>query len=159
MVAIAASILNCSTSEEDLQLIVPKTSLEIGESVQIQLVKRLGEDHSIDITNSITHPDTRYFTTRESALVYEPNGKITAIDLFDSVTATPIFWVIYKNLTAEQSIKVSKGKGPGPSLGVTASKNILNIREQSQLKVLKKDKEKSVRSSKASESQISPTWK
>jgi hypothetical protein len=64
---------------DSLEIITPKTTLRAGETVQIKVIKKLSDGTHVDATNMST--GTEYFSRDPFVLVYEPDGKVTAINI------------------------------------------------------------------------------
>ena len=79
MALISAPSFSCCGIEDrtDLEVTAPKKTLRVGETVQLSVLQRLPDGS----TRELTKPSTGsvYFTTSESMLIPEPDGRVTCI--------------------------------------------------------------------------------
>ncbi len=120
------------TVEEVLVVTAPKTTLRVGETVQLRVTNRLRDRSIEDLTDPST--GTRYFTTAESRLVPEPDGRVTCISTDSKPEESAIIGVRNGEAWGDISFKLLPG-GPGPGLHVAADKTVLREGERTQLYV------------------------
>ncbi len=127
----------CAQSEkaedrDTLQVTAPKTTLRVGETVQLKVVRKLPDGSTRDLTDPKT--GTIYFSTDESMLVAERDGRVTCIGTRGSPEEVAGIGVKNGSLDGEINFKLLPG-GPGPGLMVVADKLVLREGERAQLRV------------------------
>jgi hypothetical protein len=118
----------------DLDIAASKTSLGVGETVQLSVRQRLPDGKSL----ALTSPDGRsgYYTTSESRLIPEADGRVTCIgtDGRDEESAT----IGFSTGGHHGSIRFKLfASGPGPGLEVVADRTTLREGDTTQLHVFK----------------------
>jgi hypothetical protein len=122
------------TAEEVLAVTAPKTTLRVGETVQLRVTNRLRDRSIEDLTDPST--GTTYFTTDEFMLVPEPDGRVTAVGTRGKPRESAIIGVQNGALQGSISFDLLP-VGPGPRLQVVADSAVLREGEQTQLHVYK----------------------
>ncbi len=109
-------------------------TLRVGETVQLTVVHKLPDGTTRDLTDPST--GTTYFTTSESMLIPERDGRVTCVGTRGKDQESAIIGVQNGNLYGSISFKLLPA-GPGSSLEVVADKAVLSEGEQTQLHVYK----------------------
>jgi hypothetical protein len=74
----ALTISGCGIEDRtDLEVTAPKTDLRVGETVQLSVTQKLPDGSTRDLTSPAE--GTVYYTTSESMLIPETDGKATCI--------------------------------------------------------------------------------
>lgn len=120
-----------NSAAKSLSLTAPKTELGVGESVQLQLVQKLSDGTTADIT---TNPDVRYQTGSESALVVEPGGRVTCIGTHGQSEDIVSITAVYHNLSDALTFELHD-KGPGSTLKVVVGDSTLQEAEHTKFSV------------------------
>lgn len=130
-----ATIISVTIVKEDsLYLNATKTTLRVGETVQLTVHQKLLDGSMRDLTD--TNMGTTYYTTAESRLIPEPDGRVTCIGTRGKTQESAIIGA--QNGKLNGSIEFTLlSPGPGPSLEVGVEKAILLEGEQTQLLVYK----------------------
>ena len=116
----------------DLDVSAPKTTLRVGETVQLSVIERL-PGGSRDLTSPTT--GTIYYTTGESMLIPEPDGRVTCIGTSGRDRESAVIGAGNGEHHGSLRFQVLPG-GPGPGLEVTAETTVLPEGERVQLHVL-----------------------
>ena len=100
---------------EDLDVTAPRTSLGVGESVEVSVKQKV----SWLRTEPLTDPSkTRYSTTSESMLVVEPDGRVTCIGTNGKSRESA--WISATNGKSHGHLSFDlRPEGPGPTLDIT----------------------------------------
>ncbi len=127
----------CAQSEkaedrDTLQVTAPKTTLRVGETVQLKVLQRLPDGSVRDLTDAST--GTIYYTTSESMLVPESDGQVTCIGTRERPRESAIISAKNGLLFGSIRFKLIAG-GPGPRLMVVADRLVLLEGERAQLRV------------------------
>lgn len=136
----AASILFDVTAgagvvrEGVLSVSAPTNILRVGETVQLTVVHKLPDGTTRDLTDPST--GTTYFTTSESMLIPERDGRVTCVGTRGKAQESAIIGVQNGSLYGSIDFRLLPA-GPGPSLQVVADKAILSEGEHTQLRVYK----------------------
>lgn len=109
-------------------------TLRVGETVQLTVVHTLPDGTTRDLTDSGT--GTTYFTTSESMLIPERDGRVTCVGTWGKAQESAIIGVQNGKRYGSISFTLLPA-GPGPSLKVVADKAVLSEGEQTQLHVYK----------------------
>ena len=97
---------------EDLELTAAKTSLGVGESVQVTVRKKWSW---FRVAEPIDPSRTVYWTTSESALVVEPDGRVTCVGTFGQLRESA--WISANNGRSVGHLSFDLGPdGPGAAL-------------------------------------------
>ncbi|HEU4391285.1 MAG TPA: hypothetical protein VFV34_26030 [Blastocatellia bacterium] len=118
----------------DLEVTAPTTTLRIGETVQLSVIRRLPNGSTLDLTSPGT--GTVYHTTSEAMLIPEPDGRVTCIGTNGKDEESAVIGAGNGEHHGHIRFKlVASGFGPG--LEVTADKTQLREGEKAQLHVFK----------------------
>ena len=117
-----------------LEVIAPTTTLRVGETVQLTVIERQPDGTTKNLTAPST--GTTYYTTGQSRLIPEPDGRVTAIGTDGQDKESAVIGVGNGALHGHIRFEILP-PGPGPSLEVTAEKTVLYEGEQVQLHVSK----------------------
>ena len=129
------TITSVTVIEKDaLYVTAPKTTLLVGETVQLTVQQKLPDGSMRDITDSSV--GTTYFTTSESRLIPEPDGRVTCIGTRGKAQESAIIGARNGKLYGAIEFTLLS-PGPGPSLEVVAEKTVLYEGEQTRLRVYK----------------------
>ena len=112
----------------------PKTTLRIGETMQLAVIEKQADGSTRDLTSPST--GTVYDTTSESMLIPEPDGKVTCIGTHGDNWEVATVAAQNGKLRKKVRLKLVAG-GPGPGLEVVADKRVLREGEKAQLRVFK----------------------
>ncbi len=123
---------NKPEGRDDLDVTAPKTTLRVGEAVQLKVLHKLPDGSMRDLTGAST--GTRYFTTAESRLISEADGRVTCIGTDGKPRESAIIGVENGKLHGSIRFRLVPG-GPGPGLEVVADKLVLREGERAQLRV------------------------
>jgi len=136
MALMSALSFSCCGIEDptDLEVTAPETTLRVGETVQLSVVKRL-PDRS---TRELTSPGAGsvYYTTSESMLIPEPDGRVTCIGTNGRDEESAVIGVENREHHGHIRFKLFP-PGPGPGLEVIADKTVLREGERARLHVFK----------------------
>jgi hypothetical protein len=131
----AVSVASCGFADQtDLEVTAPKTTLQVGETVQLSVIQRLPGGSTRDLTSPTS--GTAYFTTSESMLIPESDGKVTCIGTNGRDNESAVIGVGNAEHHGHIRFKLLRS-GPGPGLEVIADKTVLHEAERVQLHVLK----------------------
>jgi hypothetical protein len=135
----ATVLVEISPSQEvanavGLHIKPPKTTLAIGETMQLAVIERLPDGSTRDLTSP--RAGTDYDTTSESMLIPEPDGRVTCIGLHEGNWDVATVAAQNGKFRAKARLKLVAG-GPGPSLQIVADKTVLREGERVQLHVFK----------------------
>ena len=134
----AASVLfDISREPEDPEapgfyVTAPKTTLRVGETVQLTVVEKLPDGSTRDLADQST--GTTYFTTDEFRLIPEPDGRVTCIGVYGRKWESTIISVKNNQLSASISFTLLPA-GPGPGLEVVPDKSVLHVGGKTQIHV------------------------
>ncbi len=129
------TITSVSVIERDaLYMSAPKTTLRVGETVQLTVLQKLPDGSTRDLTDPST--GTTYYTTSESRLIPEPDGRVTCIGTRGKQQESAIIGAGNGKLYGSIEFRLLRD-GPGPSLEVIADKPVLNESEKTRLHVYK----------------------
>ncbi len=117
-----------------LSVSAPKTTLRVGETAQLTVVLKRADGSKENVTDPST--GTTYYTTSESMLIPEPDGRVTAVGTYGKPWEAAIIGVRHGPLRGSISIDLLPA-GPGPRLRVVAASTVLREGEQTQLHVYK----------------------
>ena len=118
-------------ADPELSLKASKTTLRVGETVQLAAQERQANGTWVDVTKD---SGTVYYTTSESKLVPEPDGRVTCIGTGGKAKESAIIGV--KRGDKADSVRFTLlAEGPGPTLLVTADRVQLREGESVQLHV------------------------
>ncbi|MFQ5801545.1 MAG: hypothetical protein ACE5JQ_01450 [Candidatus Methylomirabilales bacterium] len=120
--------------DEVLSVSAPSTILQVGETVHLTVVHKLPDGTMRDLTDPTT--GTTYFTTSESMLIPERDGRATCVGTRRRDQESAIIGVQNGKLYGSISFTLLP-TGPGPSLEVVADKDVLSEGEKTQLHVYK----------------------
>ena len=112
-----------------------KTTLRIGETIQLTVTERLPDGSTRDLTSPAT--GTLYDTTSESMLVPEDDGRVTCIGTHDENWNVATVAAQNGKLRKKVRLRLLAADAPGPSLNVVADKKVLREGEKAQLHVFK----------------------
>jgi hypothetical protein len=99
----------------DLDVSAPRTTLHMGETVQLKVFRK-----TLFGTASLEHPErTRYITNWETMAVVEPDGKVTAVGTWGEPEESTDVMAFNGKLTGKIDLSILAG-GPGPTLDFTA---------------------------------------
>lgn len=133
--ASALCVASCGIVDQtDLEVTAPKTSLRVGETVQLSVIQRLPDGSTRDLTSPTS--GTTYFTTGESMLIPESDGKVTCIGTNGRDQESALIGVRNAAHHGHVRFKLLRS-GPGPGLQVIADKTVLHEAERVQLHVFK----------------------
>jgi hypothetical protein len=131
----ALSLASCGLlSQADLQVSAPRTTLRVGETVQLSVKQRQPDGTTRDVTDPAS--GTRYYTTGESLLIPEPDGRVTCIGTGGKDRESAVIGAAVGERTGSIRFELLPA-GPGPGLEVTADKSVLQEGEGVQLHVFK----------------------
>jgi len=117
----------------DLDVSATKTTLRVGETVQLSVIQRLPSG-SRDLTSATT--ETIYYTTGESMLIPEPDGRVTCIGTSERDRESAVIGALNSEHHGSLRFQLLPA-GPGPGLEVTADTTVLPEGERVQLRVFK----------------------
>jgi hypothetical protein len=113
---------------EDLQVRAPKSTLRIGESVQLSVERKLGWFRA----NIVEPSRVSYFTTSESTLVVESDGRATCVGTHGRPLESAWITVSSGKRVGRLTLELLPD-GPGPTLEVVAeSTELLPVDARSQ---------------------------
>ena len=121
-------------SQADLQVSAPRTTLRVGETVQLSVRQRQPDGTTRDVTDPTS--GTRYYTTGESVLIPELDGRVTCIGTGGKDHESAVIGAANGEKTGSLRFELLPA-GPGPGLEVTAEKSVLQEGERVQLHVFK----------------------
>ena len=121
-------------SQADLQVSAPRTTLRVGETVQLSVRQRQPDGTTRDVTDPTS--GTRYYTTGESVLIPELDGRVTCIGTGGKDHEAAVIGAANGEKTGSLRFELLPA-GPGPGLEVTAEKSVLQEGERVQLHVFK----------------------
>ncbi len=102
---------------EDLKLTAERTSLGVGQSVQVIVQKKVSWFRTAELTDS---SNTTYWTTSESALVVEPDGWVTCVGTNGASTESA--WISATNGKSHGHLSFDlRSEGPGPTLDLVTA--------------------------------------
>ena len=129
------AVSGCGVMDQtDLQVTAPRTELRVGETVQLSVTQKQPDGSTRDLTGPAS--GTVYYTTGESVLIPEPDGRVTCIGTNGRDRESAVVGV--SNGQHHGHIRFSLlPQGPGPSLQVAADKDVLREGERVQLRVFK----------------------
>jgi hypothetical protein len=120
--------------QSDLQVSAARTTLRVGETIQLSVKQRQPDGTTRDVTDPAS--GTRYYTTGESLLIPEPDGRVTCIGTAGKDHETAVIGAANGDKTGSVRFDLLPA-GPGPGLEVTADKPVLQEGERVQLHVFK----------------------
>ena len=127
--AFAAS--SCSFGDlNELDVTAPKTTLRVGETVQLSVSERHAVGPSRDLTSAAS--GTVYYTTGESVLIPEPDGRVTCIGTSDRDSESAVIGALNGGRRGSLRFQLLAA-GPGPGLEVLADTTVLHEGEAVQL--------------------------
>ena len=133
--ASAVSLASCGLlSQTDLQVTAPRTTLRVGETVQLSVKQRQPDGTTRDVSDPGS--GTRYYTTGESVLIPEPDGRVTCIGTAGKDHESAVIGATNGEKAGSVRFDLLPA-GPGPGLEVTADKSVLQEGERVQLHVFK----------------------
>ena len=115
-----------------------KTTLRVGETVQLKVIQNLPDGVQRDLTDPST--GTKYSTTSEAMLIPESDGRVTCVGTNEKPRESAIVGIRNGKLRGSISFDLLPA-GPGPGLEVLADKVVLYEGGQTQLKVYKASRE------------------
>jgi hypothetical protein len=119
----ALSLGSCGLlSQTDLQVSAPRTTLRVGETVQLSVKQRQTDGTTRDVTDPVS--GTRYYTTGESVLIPEADGRVTCIGTAGKDHESAVIGAANGEKTGSVRLDLLPA-GPGPGLEVTADKSVL----------------------------------
>lgn len=118
-----------------LEVTAPKTTLRVGESVQLKVAQVLPGGSKLDITDPST--GTTYLSTDQFKLVPEPDGRVTCVGTRGKAKESAIIGIRNGELLGEISFELL-AEGPGPSLEVVADNTVLQEGGQTQIEVFRR---------------------
>ena len=131
----AIMLVSCGLfGQTDLQVSAPRATLRVGETVQLSVKQRQPDGTTRDVTDPAS--GTRYYTTGESVLIPEPDGRVTCIGTAGKDHESAIIGAANGEKTGSIRFDLLPA-GPGPGLEVTADKSVLQEGERVQLHVFK----------------------
>jgi hypothetical protein len=131
----ALSISGCGIEDRtDLEVTAPKTDLRVGETVQLSVTQKLRDGSTRDLTSPAA--GTVYYTTSESMLIPETDGKATCIGTDNKDRESAVIGVVNGKLHGHIRFHLIS-PGPGPGLEVIAEKTELREGDRTQLHVFK----------------------
>ena len=136
MVLMSALFLTCCGIEDriDLEVTSPRPTLRVGETVQLSVIQRMPDGSALELTSPNT--GSVYYTTGESMLIPEPDGRVTCIGTSGRNQESAIIGV--RNGEHHGHIRLMLlALGSGPGLEVIVDKAILREGEKAQLHVFK----------------------
>jgi hypothetical protein len=122
---------------DQLFIAASKTTLGVGESAQLAVTLKRAYLSVVDVTDTST--GTRYFTTSESMLVPESDGRITCVGTDDKPVESANISVHYGKAYSYVRVHL-QANGPGPTLEILPKKTTLQEGESVRFQVLSKDK-------------------
>lgn len=126
---------SCGIEDQtDLEVTATKTTLGVGETAQLSVIQRLPDGTVRDLTSPST--GTVYYTTSESMLIPEPDGRVTCIGTNGRDQESAVIGVGNGHHHGHIRFKLLS-PGPGPGLEVIAEKAELREGEKTQLHVFK----------------------
>ena len=120
--------------QTDLQVSAPRTTLRVGETVQLSVRQRQPDGTTRDVTDPAS--GTKYYTTGESLLIPELDGRVTCIGTAGKDHGSAVIGAANGERTGSVRFELLPA-GPGPGLEVTADKSVLKEGEIVQLHVFK----------------------
>jgi len=121
-----------------LDVTAPKTTLRVGETVQLKVIQKLPDGLQRDLTDSST--GTKYSTTSEAMLIPESDGRVTCVGTNEKPRESAIIGIRNGKLRGSISFDLLPA-GPGPGLEVLADKVVLYEGGHTQLHVYKPSRE------------------
>lgn len=110
-----ASVLYLRLWVSDLDVSAPRTTLHMGETVQLKVSRKI-----LLGTEPLDHPErTQYITNWETMAVVEPDGKVTAVGTWGKQEESTDVMAFNGKLTGKVDLSIL-ADGPGPSLEFTA---------------------------------------
>ena len=132
--SVAFSIASAKANKGDISAVADRTSLGLGESARIRVLRRLPDGTREDVS---ADSKTVYITTSESVLIPEGNGVVTHVGTRDSSTDSATITVFYGPSSTQVAFDL-KSSGPGPSLEIETPKTILEEGETQKFSVVRK---------------------
>jgi len=123
--------------KSDISAMADRTSLGLGESARIKVLRRLPDGNREDIS---ADPKAVYITSSESVLIPEGNGVVTHVGARDSSTDNATISVFYGPSSTQVAFDL-KSSGPGPSLEIETPKTTLEEGETQKFSVVRKKDE------------------
>src|SRR3989442_1809980 len=109
----AICLCNVLTGCDSLRLTATKTSLGVGESVRVEVVRKV----AWFLTGELIDAKTSYYTTSELCLVVEPDGTVTCVGTYGRSRESA--WIGALNGESKGHIAFELSPvGPGPTLDV-----------------------------------------
>jgi hypothetical protein len=131
----AVSATSCGFADKtDLDVATPKTTLRVGETAQLSVIQRLPGGSTRDLTSPTS--GTSYFTTSESMLIPEADGKATCIGTNGRDQESAVIGVVNAEHHGHVRFQLLNS-GPGPGLEVLADRAMFHEGEKVQLHVFK----------------------
>ena len=131
----ALMLTSCALfGQADLQVSAPRTTLRVGETVQLSVRQRQTDGTTRDVTDPAS--GTRYYTTGESVLIPELDGRVTCIGTAGKDHESAVIGAANGERTGSVRFDLLPA-GPGPGLEITADKSVLQEGERVQLHVFK----------------------
>ena len=129
------SLASCGLlAQTDLQVSAPRTTLRVGETVQLSVRQRQSDGTTRDLTDPAS--GTRYYTTGESVLIPELDGRVTCIGTAGKDHESAVIGAANGERTGSVRFELLPA-GPGPGLEVTADKSVILEGERVQLHVFR----------------------
>jgi len=135
--SVAFSIASAKANKGDISAVADRTSLGLGESVRMKVLRRLPDGNREDIS---ADSKTVYITTSESVLIPEGNGVVTHVGTRDNSTDSATITVFYGPSSTQVAFDL-KSSGPGPTLEIEIPKTILEEGETQKFSVVRKKDE------------------
>lgn len=134
MLPISGLFLSCCGVEDrtDLDVTAPTTTLRMGETVQLAVARRLPDGSTLELTSPGS--GSIYFTTSESMLIPEPDGRVTCIGTDGRDQESAVIGVSNGDHHGHIRFKLLPS-GPGPALEVISDRTVLREGEKAQLHV------------------------
>jgi hypothetical protein len=135
LLVLALLVAGCGLADRtNLEVTSPTTALHVGETVQLSIIRRLPGGLSQELASAAS--GTAYFTTSESMLIPESDGKVTCIGTNGAVSESAIIGVANGQYHGHKRFELLQS-GPGPGLEVIADHKLLREAESVQLHVFK----------------------
>ncbi|HEU4391284.1 MAG TPA: hypothetical protein VFV34_26025 [Blastocatellia bacterium] len=112
-----------------------KTTLRVGETMQLTVTEKLPDGTTRDLTSPVT--GTMYDTTSESMLIPEPDGRVTCIGTHGERWNVVTVAAQNGKLRRKARLRLLAADAPGPGLEVVADKTELREGDKTQLHVFK----------------------
>ena len=135
--SVTFTITSAKANKGDISAVADWTSLGLGESARIRVLRRLPDGTREDVS---ADSKTVYITTSESVLIPEGNGVVTHVGTHDSSNDSATISVFYGPSSTQVAFDL-KSSGPGPTLEIETPKTILEEGETQKFSVVRKKDE------------------